>query len=202
LIDRELGPLSKEQSNALGVMKKSEERLEQLIEDLIQYSLVASGDLDLYITQVNLNDLLDEVVLEASQKCKKASLSFNTSIPQIIPGVEADHRKIVWVLSQLVDNAVKFTPGGGLVKLNVHVGKKQVSISVLDNGIGIDPEQLTEIFEPFHQLDSSATRRYGGTGLGLSMVKKIIEAHNSTIKVKSKFGSGSYFGFNLLISTT
>jgi len=201
LIGRELGSLTKEQSKALDVMRKSEERLEQLIENLIQYALVARGDLNLNIARVNFHDVLDEVITGASQKCKKASIIFKTSIPQTIPGVDADHQKIVWVLSQLVDNAIKFTPSGGIVELNVRVSKNQVSLSIYDNGIGILPEKFSEIFEPFHQLDGSATRRYGGTGLGLSMVKQIIEAHNSTVQVKSKSGSGSYFGFSLPIST-
>jgi signal transduction histidine kinase len=199
LIGNEFGPLSEEQLKALDVMRKSEERLEKLIENLIQYSLVARGALDLYITRVNIHHVLDEVVPEAFQKCKKANIVFKTSNPEIIPEVDADHRKIVWVLSQLVDNAIKFTPDRGIVELNVHVGKNLVSLSIYDNGIGIEPEKFTEIFEPFHQLDGSATRRYGGTGLGLSMVKQIIEAHNSTIRVKSKLGSGSFFGFSLPI---
>jgi signal transduction histidine kinase len=98
-----------------------------------------------------------------------------------------------------LDNAVKFTPNGGVVSINVEVGKKRATLCVTDTGIGIAKDRFDEIFEPFHQLDSSASRRYGGTGLGLAMAKQIIEAHGSEIKVKSSTGEGSVFSFSLPI---
>jgi signal transduction histidine kinase len=199
LVEQELGPLTNEQANALGVMGKSEERLEQLIEDLIQFSLVARGQLNLEMHPVNLQEVVAEVVQDATQYCKKAHLTLITDIPQEIPKAMADHQKVLWVLTHFIDNAIKFTPEGGLIQIKVKIGGKRVEFSVVDSGIGIGPERIEEIFLPFHQLDSSATRRYGGTGLGLAMARQIIEAHGSTIKVKSKLGSGSSFEFSLPI---
>jgi signal transduction histidine kinase len=199
LVEQELGPLSNEQAIALGVMGKSEERLEQLIEDLIQFSLVARGQLNLEMHPVNLQEVVVEVVQDATQYCKKAHLTLITDIPQEIPKAMADHQKILWVLTHFMDNAIKFTPEGGLIQIKVKIGGKRVEFSVVDSGIGIGPERIEEIFLPFHQLDSSATRRYGGTGLGLAMARQIIEAHGSTIKVQSKLGSGSSFEFSLPI---
>jgi signal transduction histidine kinase len=201
MIDLELGQLSTEQIKALGVMKKSEERLERLIEDLIQYSMVARGDLDLQITRVDLHDLLREILVEADQKCEKLGLILKTSIPERLPSIELDHRKIVWVLSQLIDNAVKFTRENGEIEIKVLVDGNFITFSVSDTGIGIDQDKMDELFEPFHQLDGSSTRRYGGTGLGLSMVKQIVEAHNSKILVNSTLGLGSCFEFSLQIPT-
>ena len=201
LIEEELGPLTSEQSSALDVMKQSEERLEQLIEDLIQFSLVAKGDLGLNVEKVDLQQLLDLVISGSTNKFKKSGLEFKTKIPKNLPKVDVDPQKIIWVLLQLIDNSLKFTSEGGVVELMVLQREEEVTIAVIDSGIGIDENRLEEIFEPFHQLDGSATRRYGGTGLGLTMVKEIIEAHGSFINVKSKTRVGTYMGFSLRIST-
>jgi signal transduction histidine kinase len=105
------------------------------------------------------------------------------------------------VLSQLLDNGIKFTPSNGRVVVSVaREGENLVIVSVADTGIGIPPTHLDEIFEPFHQLDGSSTRRYGGTGLGLSLVRQIIEAHGSMLEVQSIEGRGSTFKFPLLVA--
>ena len=105
------------------------------------------------------------------------------------------------MLNQLLDNGIKFTPSGGRVVVVVkREGENLVIVSVTDTGIGISHTQLDEIFEPFHQLDGSSTRRYGGTGLGLSLVRQIIEAHGSMIEVQSVEGRGSTFKFPLLVA--
>jgi signal transduction histidine kinase len=110
-----------------------------------------------------------------------------------------DADKMRWALSQLLDNGVKFTPSGGEVVVSAKAeGGNLVAVAVSDTGIGIPAERLPEIFEPFHQLDGSTTRRYGGTGLGLSLVRQIIEAHGSMLDVKSVDGKGTVFKFPLL----
>jgi signal transduction histidine kinase len=200
MIESELGPLTKDQTSALKVMIKSEERLEKLIENLIQFSLVDRGDINLKIRKVDLSAIISEIIQEARKKCENAHLSLKTNIPTLIPSVDADSSKIAWVLGQFIDNAVKFTKRDGAVTLTVVVSKSRLSFEVSDTGIGIDKEKLPEIFEPFHQLDGSTTRRYGGTGLGLNMAKKIIEAHGSKIYVESKLNGGSTFGFSLPIN--
>jgi signal transduction histidine kinase len=197
LIDEELGPLTGEQTTALGVMKNSEERLEQLIEDLIQFSLLARGDLDLKVKGFSLEELVTGVVFATQKICQQKSLVFSSRIPADIPAVRADQEKINWVLNQLLDNAIKFTPANGQVGLQVIPGNKRVSLSVFDTGIGIATERLEEIFQPFHQLDGTARRRYGGTGLGLAMAQQIVEAHGSKIQVKSVLGEGSTFEFSV-----
>ncbi|MEY2818918.1 MAG: hypothetical protein RL275_2381, partial [Chloroflexota bacterium] len=107
--------------------------------------------------------------------------------------------KISWVVAQLIDNGIKFTPSGGSVQVIIEEeGKNLVQISVRDTGVGIPQDRMKEIFEPFHQLDGSSTRRYGGTGLGLSLVRQIVEAHGSLLDVKSTEGKGTTFKFPLL----
>jgi signal transduction histidine kinase len=99
----------------------------------------------------------------------------------------------------LIDNAIKFTPSGGRVNLTIEKETDTlVKVTVSDTGIGIPSNRLQEVFEPFHQLDASSTRRYGGTGLGLALVKEIVSAHGSIVNVKSEEGQGSNFSFPLL----
>lgn len=197
LIENDLGNLTNEQTGALAVMKKSEERLEQLIEDLIQFSLVARGELDLKIESIHLGEILDEVIFISQQNCKKMNITLTPKIPDELPKVRLDRKKIVWVLSELIENSIKFSPDNNTIRLEVSIGKNRVILSVCDTGIGIDQDRLEEIFEPFHQLDSCANRRYGGTGLGLAMAKQIVEAHGSKINVKTNLGEGSTFRFSL-----
>jgi signal transduction histidine kinase len=110
-----------------------------------------------------------------------------------------DHEKIQWVVMELVDNAIKFTPPGGSVTVGLEKETDFAQFHVNDTGIGISPERLYEIFEPYHQLDGSSTRRYGGIGLGLALVKKIIEAHGSKVDVTSEVGKGTFIKFRLPI---
>jgi signal transduction histidine kinase len=127
----------------------------------------------------------------------------NFEVRSDIPFVQADEEKISWVILQLIDNAIKFTPSGGQVNLSIDKESETlVMVTVADTGIGIPPNRLEEAFEPFHQLDASSTRRYGGTGLGLALVKEIVSAHGSIVNVKSEEGKGSTFSFPLLAAIT
>lgn len=197
LADASLGPLTTEQNNALEVLKRAEERLEHLIEDLIQFSLASRGELSLNPRSFNIVTLI-EIVTERSQyKARQKQIALTTILPKEPTWVQADEDKIGWVLMQLLDNALKFTPKNGRVAVKASQQKDLVSIAVMDNGIGIPEERLSEIFEPFHQLDGSTTRRYAGTGLGLAMARRIIEAHGAQIQAQSAAGKGSRFEFRL-----
>jgi signal transduction histidine kinase len=197
LVDDGLGSLNKPQSEAISVMIRSEERLERLIENLIEFSLFARGEISIDFEPVNLNAVFQEVLIEYLPKCENKNINLHFPTHQEIPIVRADHNKIVWVISQFIDNAVKFTNPGGKIQLGVRIENNFVSVYIYDNGIGISQEKIKEIFEPFHQLDSSAARRYEGTGLGLAMAQRILDAHGSKISVRSKIGEGTYFEFKL-----
>ncbi|MFN2232876.1 MAG: sensor histidine kinase, partial [Anaerolineales bacterium] len=202
LVDDGLGPLNIDQADALSVMLRSEDRLERLIENLIQFSLFAQGELTLQLTPVNIQSIFNEVLAKFSSKCenKNISLKFNPPVENLT--VNADSQKISWVLSQFLENAIKFTEPGGQVQVGARLDGQTVNIYVFDTGIGISKDKINEIFEPFHQLDSSSTRRYEGTGLGLAMAQQIIDAHGSNISVRSKVGEGSYFEFKLPLLKT
>jgi signal transduction histidine kinase len=192
-----LGPMTAQQSEAISVMKRAELRLERLIEDLIQFSLAARGEFSLDIQAIDIGALLRSTVERFQGRAKLGQIRLVLSCPTGLPKVSADQDKIGWVVQQLLDNALKFTTPGGKVLVQVNKECGPVCISIIDTGIGIPKEKIDEIFEPFHQLDGSATRRYAGTGLGLAMVRRIVEAHGSQVRVRSVLGQGSCFEFNL-----
>jgi signal transduction histidine kinase len=151
------------------------------------------------LDNVDIRRLAMLTVKSAMSKAEDRNVQLSFAAANDIPHVQADPEKMGWVLSQLLDNSIKFTPSGGSVVVEVkEEGNNLVHISVIDTGIGIPAAQLKEIFEPFHQLDGSSTRHYGGTGLGLSLVRQIVEAHGSLLDVKSVEGKGSIFKFPLL----
>lgn len=197
LAEGALGELTSQQTDAIHVMQKAESRLGNLIEDLIQFSAYSKGGMDIHLQRTGISEILAESVQKAQVRCQEKGLTCQVRIPVQLPEVLADPQRLPWALHHLIDNAIKFTPEGGIIQIGAKKNDNQVCLYVFDTGIGIAPERLEEIFEPFHQLDGSSTRRYGGTGLGLSMAQQIIEAHNSKIVVRSKEGEGSYFEFSL-----
>jgi len=195
-----LGPLSAEQIKALDISERAAGRLESLINNLILFSLAARGEMTLRLAPVDLNKVAGEIISLSRTKAEDRNVALHFSLPPDLPFVQADGEKISWAILQLIENAIKFTPSGGDVTLSVwQESDILIMISVSDTGIGIPPIRLNEIFEPFHQLDSSPTRHYGGTGLGLALVRNIISAHGSVIEVQSEDGKGTMFRFSLLL---
>ena len=198
--DGSLGSLTPEQENALSVMARAEARLESLIEDLIQFGLAARGELNLAVEEIEIGTLIQLLVEQASKKAAAKKIVIEMNIPENLSRVLCDGEKIGWVVAQLLDNAIKFTPPEGSVLVEVSQQDSGVDISVIDSGIGIPADRFDEIYEPFHQLDSSSTRRYGGTGIGLALSSRILAAHNTEFVVKSQLGVGSQFSFSLPVA--
>jgi len=199
LISESLGPVTEEQKHALQVCQQSGNRLEGLIEELIMVSLASRGELSVKQETVDVKRIASLAVKSLNGKAAERGLSLAAAIDDDVPMVQADAQKIGWVLSQLIDNAIKFTSADGHVTVGVkREGENLVILSVTDTGIGIPAGNINDIFEPFHQLDGSSTRRYSGTGLGLSLVRQIVEAHGSMLDVHSVEGHGSTFKFPLL----
>jgi signal transduction histidine kinase len=198
--DEQLGPLSEEQKGAIDVIFRATERLERLIEDLIEYSTASRQGMTVVMEIVQLPGLAEAVLTRLRGKAAKADVELAVSVPADVPQVRADREKIGWVLYQLIDNGIKFTPAGGTVRLAAIPEGDQIMLQVQDSGIGIPQDRMQEIFEPFHQLDGSPTRRYGGTGLGLSLVKMILDAHGAKLAVSSADGEGSTFSFYLPVA--
>ena len=199
LATESLGSLSDEQKKALQVSQRAAGRLESLIDNLILFSLAARGEMTLSLAPVDLGKVGGEIISYSRKKADDRNVALHFDIKPDIPFVQADEEKISWAILQLIDNAIKFTPTGGEVTLSIQQEMETlIMVSVTDTGIGIPANRINEIYEPFHQLDSSSTRRYGGTGLGLALVREIITAHGSVIEVQSEDGKGTLFRFPLL----
>jgi len=199
MITDSLGPVTEEQRHALEISQKSAARLEEMIDDLIMFSLTSKGELSIKQEATDVRRLANLAVKSAKEKAGDRDVTVHAAVDKDIPLAQADSQKISWVFSQLLDNGIKFTPAGGRVVLSIkREAGNLVMITVTDTGIGIPPSRLEEIFEPFHQLDEASTRRYAGTGLGLSLVRQIIEAHGSMLDVQSTEGHGTTFRFPLL----
>jgi signal transduction histidine kinase len=197
----DLGPLSPDQREAVEVMGRGVAELDRLVGDLIQFASGARGEMVLRPSVVLVDEWLSVAMAVAGEKARARGirLEYETAVG---PGVavKGDAEKLRWVVSQLLDNAIKFTPGGGRVAAGADLLGDRVRIWVEDTGPGISPDRLAELFQPFHQLDGSATRRQGGTGLGLRLVKMILEAHGTAASVDTPVGRGSRFTFELPVA--
>jgi signal transduction histidine kinase len=192
-----LGSLTKQQTDAVNVIQKSYNKLEQLITDLLQFSEASQGNLSMKLAPISLSDFMGAPIKSATKLASERKIKFKNLVPDSPPKVLGDKERLTDVMNQLLDNALKFTGPGGTIAINAEITDNAVIISVADTGIGIPEERVEEVFEPFHQLDESTARRYGGTGLGLAIVKRILDAHNAKYNVKSKVNQGTVFEFQL-----
>ncbi len=176
------------------------ERLVNLVDDLDEISKLESGEQELYFQNFIIQDLLRDVYdsLEIKTKVKdiRCIIKKGCELPLT---VNADKEKIRQVLINLVDNAIKYGKNNGIVEASFYnVDGKNVLIEISDDGAGISEEHLPRIFERFYRTDLARSRKVGGSGLGLSICKHIIEAHHQTIHVRSKIDVGTTFGFSLM----
>lgn len=192
-----LGSLTEDQRNAITVLEKSYRRLNSLIDNLLFLSFDTAESLHLEPVAVQIEELFPQVVAQCKARPDSEGIAVSHEIEGDLPAVQADTNKIEWAILQLMDNAMKFNHEGGKVHLSAKLEGKRVQISVADTGVGIEPKHLSEIFEPFHQIDGSSTRKAGGTGIGLTLTKRIVEAHGSKLLVESLPGKGSRFSFTL-----
>jgi signal transduction histidine kinase len=197
LSDGTLGPLTNDQRQALATSHGAIGRLEQLISDLISYAAAAKGDLTLNRRPCSPTAVVQQAVQRSLPKAERQQVRLTEALAPALPPIVADEEKLFWTLMQLLDNGLKFTQPGGTVAVSAALHEDRVVFTVQDTGIGIPPHRLHDIFEPFQQLDGSSTRRYGGTGLGLALVRRILEAHDAHLHVSSEAGKGSVFSFSL-----
>lgn len=202
VLEEELGPLTVAQKQALKSAMTGAHRLTRLINDLLDFVSLDQKKLALFFEQVDIGELIAEAVALCQEAADSRKVLIRTQVDAGVPPVLVDRHSMGRALFHLVDNAVKFTPPGGWVEvraLRTEDGAR-VRLEVQDTGIGIDPVHHERIFERFYQVDGSSTRRYGGTGLGLALVKLVVEAHGSQIKVESAPGKGAKFYCDLPIT--
>jgi len=182
-----------EERRLLKTAHLSAERLLYLISDLLDFAKVEAGRMEVDLQIVNLGPLLADVYLVARNDAERKALEIDMVLPPDLPVVRADAYKLRQVLLGVVSNAVKFTTQGG-VSVTVSEQYNAVVVSIADTGIGIDPAQAVDIFEPFVQGDGSTTRRYGGTGLGLAIARRLMLLMGGELRLRSATpGRGSVF---------
>ncbi len=191
----ELGPLTEEQRRALNVVATQSRRLQRLVEDFITLHQIEEHGLARQDTDTNV--WLETIVTAAQSVADGNNITLVYRPDADLPHTMIDAEITRQVMDNLLSNAFKFTPEQGTVTIKVESQPQWVVISVIDTGIGIPEDQLQNIFERFYQVDGSSRRRHGGLGLGLSICKKVIEAHGGKISVRSKEGEGSMFTFTL-----
>ena len=205
------GPLTDRQRSHLHVVEQAIHRLQGLIEDLLAFVQMDQGELVAQARRFAIGPLLEDRVQIVLPRATEKGLTVDVSLPADLPEVRMDPTHIGRALMLMLDNAIKFTSSGG----QITVGAKAVvspddapptwrdgyvEVSISDTGIGIPSDKIQRIFEKFYQVDASATRSYGGTGLGLALVKQIMDAHETQVEVESTVGVGSTFRFRLPIA--
>jgi PAS domain S-box-containing protein len=209
LQDNIFGEVNQQQFKSLATIERSASHLLSLINDILDVAKIESGQIDLDIAPTIISHLCQTSLAFVKQQALKKRIQLEIKIPLNLPELLIDERRIRQVLINLLTNAVKFTPEGGNVLLTVtSESKSEISqegevtghilrFAIHDTGIGIAPEDIKKLFQPFMQIDSSLNRQHQGTGLGLALVKQIVELHGGTVELTSELGVGSCFSFNL-----
>jgi len=197
-----LGEMNSRQIRAARTIDSSGRHLLALINDILDLSKVEAGKLELQTQPTEIALLCESSMIFVHQQALKKSIRLSVEVPPRLPPIDIDEQRIRQVLINLLTNAVKFTPERGRVRLTAEVltpadATPQLHISVIDTGIGISPENQKKLFKPFVQIDSSLNRRYEGTGLGLSLVRRLTELHGGTVGLTSTPGQGSCFTVTL-----
>lgn len=195
--------LDAESKKQLDYIMMSGDILLVIINDILDLAKIESGQITLYEKPFELAKLIQLVYDAFSTKIQEKNLSFETSIDKKIPSiVKGDSVRVAQILFNLISNSVKFTPLKGRITLNIDLEKEDaefyyVNLTVEDTGIGIAPNKIDTIFDPFIQVSDDTARKYGGTGLGLTIIKKIITMMNGGIEVKSELNVGTKFMVHL-----
>ena len=197
LLRRGLATSEEEQTEYLSTIHSSGTHLLELINDILDLSKIEADKLELERRECCPFDVLNEVYNTFSLKAKEKQIALDLNIEGTLPkSIVSDALRLRQVVTNLVGNAIKFTENGGVsitARMISDDGRALMAIDIADSGIGMSPEQLEKIFNPFTQADNSVTRRFGGTGLGLSISKRIVEALGGEMLVQSEQGKGSVF---------
>ncbi|MFN5613501.1 MAG: response regulator, partial [Pseudanabaena sp.] len=215
LQEQVFGKISERQLKALQAIQSSGSHLLELINDILDLSKIAAGQIELDCALTSVNHLCQSSLTFVRQQAMQKRIQIHTKIQTNLPDLMVDERRIRQALINLLSNAVKFTPAEGSITLEVsrlrsitsfpeenkEEAKEYLKIEVIDTGIGIAAENIQKLFKPFVQIDSALNRQYEGTGLGLSLVKQMVELHGGKVGLTSELGIGSRFFIELPYSS-
>lgn len=191
LVDGEFGDLTAEQKSVIEKILREEDLLINTINDILLWSKIEKGEMKLNRSSFHFGQFIKENLLLVEKMANRKKIHIKTIVD--CGKVCADETKLGQVFTNLMTNAIKFSPELGEIIVIGRVNKKEFSLSVIDSGIGISKKELSNIFEEFYQVESPLTKTYQGSGLGLSITKTLVHLHHGTIEVKSELGKGSTF---------
>lgn len=177
----------------LHIIMKHTLRLDNLIKDILELSRLESHDLKIELRSLDIYPSIENIFSHYREHCTGKNQTFKLDIPDLLPAIETNEYLLRQLLTNLLDNAIKYTPKGGRIGLKVEPVNTSIRFEISDTGIGIPREHIPRIFERFYRVDPARSREMGGTGLGLSIVKHIVNLHHGQIAVESKIGVGSRF---------
>ncbi|MDE0087262.1 MAG: PAS domain S-box protein [Candidatus Poribacteria bacterium] len=196
LRDELVGPVNDELKECVNDIRMSGQHLLEMINDILDLSKIEAGKMFLQLEEFAIVDAVEEVNAIIKALALKKNIELTLECQQNAT-IHADRVKVKQIFYNLLSNAVKFTPEGGKVTTQLEVTPTDLQVKVIDTGIGIAEEDRMKLFAPFTQIDTSKSRRYGGTGLGLALTQRLIELHGGQIQVTSEEGKGSTFSFNI-----
>ncbi|MDM8565434.1 SpoIIE family protein phosphatase [Candidatus Halobeggiatoa sp. HSG11] len=197
LIDGATGELNKRTSSNLAMIATSGKRLSSLVDDILDFSKLKHHDLGLQLKPLELHSIVDMVLTLSQPLIAQKEITFVNKVKLDLLSVFADENRLQQILHNLIGNAIKFTEQGYITISAQAINEQQIQITIADEGIGIHADKLDRIFESFEQAEGFTARKYGGTGLGLAVTKKLVELHGGKIQVESVLGIGSKFIFTL-----
>jgi signal transduction histidine kinase len=199
LADGAMGNLTLKQAEGLTLAQEAVARLEKVVYDIVDFSTLDESAL--VFEPIYLLDVCRSVINGYLTMANRRKVSLTLSMAADVPLVTGDRLAITRVLGHLLDNAIKFGPANQVVQIQVDKRGERVRLAVRDHGPGLAPADIDRIFDVFYQVDGSATRKAGGLGVGLALVRKLVEAHGSQVTVRSELGKGSTFSFELAAIT-
>jgi two-component system, OmpR family, phosphate regulon sensor histidine kinase PhoR len=183
----------------LEIILEHARRLARLTDDLLKLSKMDAERLELEMHNVSVSQLIESCFETAQRRAAQKDIRMSVDIPENLPEIVGDRRRLAEVLQNLLDNATQYTLAGGQIVLSAEAGKDEVIFTVSDTGIGIPKADQPRIFERFYRVDAARSREAGGTGLGLAIAKHLVEVHDGRIWVESEIGQGSQFHFSVPI---
>ncbi|PIQ82573.1 MAG: hypothetical protein COV76_02970 [Candidatus Omnitrophica bacterium CG11_big_fil_rev_8_21_14_0_20_64_10] len=197
-----LGPISEKQSERLTKINRNTDYLSNLITELLDIARIESGRVGMNLKPTKLTHLLENVADLLVPQLKDGKLELKLEAPEKLPEIPADENHLERVFVNLLSNAIKFTPPNGTLTVRVTPRPEELQVEVADTGFGMPPEDVQKLFTEFFRADNPVNRERKGTGLGLVLCKKIIEAHGGSIRVNSEVGKGTTFSFTLPLKSS
>jgi PAS domain S-box-containing protein len=190
------GEVTPEQKEVLSISKRCVDRLARLVNDVLAFHKLEAGVIEFHMKKENVTRLIEDVGASMRPLVENKNLVLNLALQKDLPEIELDHDKIVQVLMNFLQNAIKFTLQGAIT-VTTSIDPQGVKVSIKDTGVGIQKKDIPKLFRKFGQLESAKLIAPGGTGLGLAISKRIVEQHHGKIEMESEYGKGSVFSFTL-----